>query len=81
MIDKGGSSARRRNPNGFNRNAEGGTMYYYSIFQWLFKFVPRYRFEKSVENHFVGRYRRRFAVITGADQPEFFSIRSMFLPE
>ena len=25
-------------------------MYYYSIFQQLFKFVPRYRFEKSVEN-------------------------------
>ena len=27
-------------------------MYYYSIFQQLFKFVPRYRFEKSVEKHF-----------------------------
>ena len=38
-------------------------MYYYSIFQQLFKFVPRYRFEKSVEKHSGDRYCKHFTAI------------------
>ena len=38
-------------------------MYYYSIFQQLFKFVPGYRFEKSVEKHSGGLYCKHFTAI------------------
>ncbi len=35
-------------------------MYYYSIFQQLFNFIPRYRFEKSVKNLSGDRYCKHF---------------------
>ncbi len=38
-------------------------MYCYSIFQHLFKFIPRYRFEKSVEKHSGDRYCKHFTAI------------------
>ena len=36
-------------------------MYYSSIFQQLFKFIPRYRFEKSVKNLSGDRYCKKFS--------------------
>jgi len=36
-------------------------MYYNSIFQQLFKFIPRYRFEKSVKNLSGDRYCKNFS--------------------
>ena len=36
-------------------------MYYYSIFQQLFKFIPRYRFEKSLKKLSGDRYCKRFS--------------------
>ena len=36
-------------------------MYYYSIFQQLFNFIPRYRFEKSVKNLSGDHYIKKFS--------------------
>ena len=36
-------------------------MYYYSIFQQLFNFIPRYRFEKSVKNLSGDHYCKTFS--------------------
>ena len=55
-------------------------MYYNSIFQQLFNFIPRYRFEKSVKNLSGDHYCKTFsawqqfltclyAQITGKDSP------------
>ena len=38
-------------------------MYYYSIFQWHFKFIFRYRFEKKVEKYSGDRYRKSSTAI------------------
>ena len=34
----------------FDSSVEDPTMYYCNLFQQLFKFIPRYRLEKSAEN-------------------------------
>ena len=34
----------------FDSSVEDPAMYYCNLFQRLFKFIPRYRFEKSAEN-------------------------------
>lgn len=36
-------------------------MYYYSIFQQLFNFIPRYRFEKSVKELSGEHYKKKFS--------------------
>jgi len=38
-------------------------MYYYSIFQQLFNFILRYRFEKSVKELSGDRYKKKFSVL------------------
>jgi hypothetical protein len=63
MIENVGSCAILKSANNLNINVGGPTMYYYSIFQQLFKFVPRYRFEKSVEMHSGDRYCKHFTAI------------------
>ena len=63
MIENVGSCAILKSANNLNINVGGPTMYYYSIFQQLFKFVPRYRFEKSVEKHSGDRYCKHFTAI------------------
>ena len=37
-------------------------MYYYSLFRKLFKFIPRYRFNKKAEETSGNRYCRHFSV-------------------
>ncbi len=50
MIDNVDSCVILNESNVFNVSAGDPTMYYYSIFQQIFKFVPRYLSEKSVES-------------------------------
>ena len=45
----------------FNLSVGDPTVYYYSIFQQLFKFIPRYRFENSVKNMSGDRYSKKFS--------------------
>ena len=63
VIEYVGSCTILKSANNLNINVGGPTMYYYSIFQQLFKFIPRYRFEKSVEKHSGDRYCKHFTAI------------------
>ena len=63
MIDNVGSCAILKSANNPNINVGDPTMYYYNISQQLFKFVPRYRFEKCVEKHSGDRYCKHFTAI------------------
>ncbi len=44
----------------FNLSVGGPTVYYHSIFQQLFNFIPRYRFEKIVKKSGGDRYCKHF---------------------
>ena len=46
LIENVGSCAMLKVSDAFNLSAVDPKTYYYSIFQQLFKFIPRYRFEK-----------------------------------
>ena len=50
MIVKVGFCAILKVSNVFKLSVGDPTMYYSSIFQQLFNFIPRYRFEKTVKN-------------------------------
>ena len=49
LIDNVGSGVISKMSDVFNVSAGEPTMLYYSIFQQLFKFIPRYRFDKKAE--------------------------------
>jgi len=61
MIDNVGSYVILKVSNVFNVSVGEATMLYYSIFQQLFKFIPRYRFDKMVEDASGNRYCKHFS--------------------